>query len=683
MIQIAEPRQIRVESHRGVVDSNAMTKEAFASGLEDEYRLAPSDIQAGEMEAASPLVAPPQVEESSNSDRAFFENPYNAPPLSDAKLKAAQPALPPGAIQKLAVQRSAKSRQLLMVAVLGSSGVLIAGLLFTAFMFWYSSDKAKPPVAVNPPNDRTTPGPKLESNSGAASETDALSDPASDLVNDPLAEQPASPVPSSLNGQSLPTDNDKAGDKTTSESAKSKAAESGTDLASALTQAMSSEAEGRDANPSAPTGSEQSRATKKGDPNQPPANDVAVDATATPAAARAELPEQLKKFENILNRTIEPQMIVDEVIQKAPPTAEELGLQTGVDSRALPAVDVGAQLQLDLSGLVIPSATPFSVAVGTWVQVSGVPTGVDLDSFAAAGIDPFQTVGLKEASTQSVGDVGKKVAEAINVNLVDIGNRFLVFQASEQAVREKLGTAIKVNDLVTDEAQEKWLVSTLDQLLPQAASTENESHWKIVEGELVIDPAKVDSLSWFWAVRLLESWRSAAKLETKLNGLAQDKFVTQFVDPEQLEHFDKPMVFSQLERTAVPQLIATITSENKVHAWVDWAATSQRGLGPGTVDVIVTYRRTLRQALRDLINKYGVVIAFENDRSLLITTTHEYLAQPRLYVLPSEGKTAEQWMEELEPLTPSTPDAVQPVRAILTPDSQFVIVRCCRPRLRG
>ena len=93
-------------------------------------------------------------------------------------------------------------------------------------------------------------------------------------------------------------------------------------------------------------------------------------------------------------------MIADEVIQKAPPTAEELGLTVGGDSKALPPVDVAAQLQLEISGFIMPDTTPFSSAVSAWVQLSGVPTGVDLDSFAAAGLDPYRTVGIKEANNQ-------------------------------------------------------------------------------------------------------------------------------------------------------------------------------------------------------------------------------------------------------------------------------------------
>ena len=80
--QITEPRQIRVESHRGVIDSGAMTKEAFAPELEDEYRLAPSQVAEPELSSAAALIAPPRVDDEIN-----FEDQLTAPPLPERKVR--------------------------------------------------------------------------------------------------------------------------------------------------------------------------------------------------------------------------------------------------------------------------------------------------------------------------------------------------------------------------------------------------------------------------------------------------------------------------------------------------------------------------------------------------------------------------------------------------------------------
>ena len=183
---------------------------------------------------------------------------------------------------------------------------------------------------------------------------------------------------------------------------------------------------------------------------------------------------------------------------------------------------------------------------------------------------------------------------------------------------------MKINDLVTTPEQEKWLVATLDQFIPQPPTASGESVWKIKDGELITDPEAVNTLSWFWAARVLESWRSAAKLESKLNGLRQEAFVTRFVDIDSMQTLDKPMQYEQLERTLAAQLISNVSAANKMHTWIDWAATTQRGLGPGTVDMFVTKNRTLRQVLRDVTSKYGLVVSIENERSLIVSSSQEY-----------------------------------------------------------
>ena len=179
MIQIAEPRQIRVESHRGVIDSSAMTKEAFAPELEDEYRLAPNDSnsESNPLDAndQAALVAPPRTD-SPEFDEAFYETSMNAPPYPEMPQKTTHAALSPAAISQLSVQRKAKNRQALMIAVLGLSGVLLAGLLFTAFLYWYSSNPQpnQNQLAQNGANsDVTTPGPKREPENGNDSSQDA------------------------------------------------------------------------------------------------------------------------------------------------------------------------------------------------------------------------------------------------------------------------------------------------------------------------------------------------------------------------------------------------------------------------------------------------------------------------------------------------------------------------------
>ncbi len=202
------------------------------------------------------------------------------------------------------------------------------------------------------------------------------------------------------------------------------------------------------------------------------------------------------------------------------------------------------------------------------------------------------------------------------------------------------------------------VVETLNQLiLPNElrdALNEKNQVWSIENGVLTPDLEKIDSLTWFWALRTLESWRTAAKLETQLSTHKQADFVTSFVDPDAFTGLSAPVNTVVYERQSASQLFATLGSATSTNLWVDWASAAQRGLGPDSLEFVVTQKRTLRQCLRDLATKYGLVVACEDLSSLYITSTATYQAQPRIYVLPSDGKTAEQWKEELEPFSPAS-----------------------------
>lgn len=662
--QIGDARQIRVESHRGVIDSSAMTKEAFAPELEDEYRLAPTPIPEEAMDGLASLIAPPKVDEE-----PLFQEPLSAPPMATPLLQkpvggAGTLPVDPNHIQLLAVRRTARRRQLLMVAVLGSSGVLLAGILFAGFLYWYTAEPSST-IAKNASNadlgvnEPKHVGPKREAEQ--------------DVLDDPLSAPPADPLADPLN--------DPLADATSSDQAATKPSEGTTEppdepksISNAILNATS-EADAKQpnnplstetrSNPVIPSEAETNADEQVAAPNT-------VDAT--------ELPEQLKKFQSILNTTIEPQFLEDQAIQKAPPTAKELGLSSGQGSKALPPVDVDKQMQLAITGLIIPPGS-VSNAVSQWVQVSGVPTVVDLDSFVAAGVDPNRSIGqIRVGAETPLEQVAVSIAKEIGVDSKVFENQFLAFQASEGAIRDRMPTSIKINDLVENEEQQQWLLKVLDKVWP-----EYEGKWIVRDGELTVDPNVIDPLAWFWAVRMLESWRMAASIETQLDKakLDQSKFVTKFVDPDAIPALNKPLTLKLVNRAPVAQWVAELSAASKVDVWVDWASVGQKGLGPNSIDFIVTKDRKLRECLRDLAEKYSLVIACENDKSIVITTMEIYRVQPRLYVLPSQGKTAEQWMEELQPLTPATATAAQPIQAYLTPGGDFVIVRCCRPRLRN
>ena len=105
-------------------------------------------------------------------------------------------------------------------------------------------------------------------------------------------------------------------------------------------------------------------------------------------------------------------------------------------------------------------------------------------------------------------------------------------------------------------------------------------------------------------------------------------------------------------------------------------------MGPQTLATVVTNARPLRRALADYCQQFDLVAALLNQNSLWITSAAAYRTQTQVYVLPSAGRTAVQWTQDLREFTPTGPQGIGRIELALTPKSDFVLVRCCRPSLR-
>jgi hypothetical protein len=617
MIQITLPQQIRVESEGHMADSSAMTKEAIVAPADDEYRLAPAEDHTSFEDELPGLVAPPIV--------------------TTDNWTPASAITPPMPTQEWSSSNAARTRQMLIVGFLGLGGVLVAGLLFIGFQRWYTGTK------------------KADQNNQLAQAPDA---PNNARITDPQLEPLDVPVP--------PTNT--AGNEGTAQPMPAEV------LPTEVTPVKPNE-EPLGPTSALPTEPNKEEATSTNNATQASPDDPPAEQPAT-----AELPKQLESFSKILERSFEPSMVPEGVEkQKPPPTLEELGIPSAAESKAVPPVEIDRQLELRIAGLVLPDTLPLSNAVNLWVQLSGIPTIVDLDSLSAVGFE-FKPIAFKLNESSTVEQLRAAYAEKLKVRFEqpDPSMPFYAMYASHDEMKEKLPAIIKVDDLVADEEQQQWLLKTLDQLFPLQSGK-----WKLGEGNLEPDPM-IDAPTWLWTLRMLESWRNAAKKPSVLSdgdAKAGIKLATQFVNPSEFERTDQPLMLSIKEPAPTSQLLSQICSSAGVQGWVDWVSVGANGLGPSSSDMLVTQGRSARQCLRVLSEKYGLVIAIENEKAVWITTPTAYRQQVRLYVLPSQGKTAEQWQDELQPLTPIGPDGVQAVQSILTPDKDFVIVRCCRPKL--
>ncbi len=661
MILISEPQRVQVaDRDRPPVDSMALTQEGIAplnggetddspgatleqipglgtDGDDNEYRLAPAE--------SAPIT----------SEAATDSGTTNAEDAVAMDWQPADEPLLPS--DQWTSQKSTKTRQYLLVGLLGAGGIAVSAALFVAFLNWYGSSDSSSPTAQG--GTETALAPDLASDSAAGEDLAPPDD--------------AGPVTPNDSDPSEETGSEKDNEEDTAELADSMPAAADPELATALgnTDATSPTETTGDALavPSSLAPTEETALPLDGTAENPSPDPV--------QAARDALPNPLKDFAAVLDYEGQPTLAdVNVIPAEAPLTAEDLGMQIGARHDALPAVDWAAQSQVTIPGLIFSEDQSLDQAINLWNHVSGVPTVVDLDSLTAAGRDPKQFANMGTLMSRSVGDVAQALGDKLQLQVMPKENRYLELRASEQALAEQLPDSVSLKGLIEGPEQHEWLLAALARLLPgtEDAWTIQDSHLSYVEGQ-------IDLMTWFRAVRLLDSWHAARSTGEQLSNYPPEGLRNRFVDAGEIPDLDKEVSVISTQARPVGQVLSQVCRQAGFHCWIDWPRLGILGLGPGTTCLVVTHQRTLRQVLLEYADRYGLVVAFIDERTLWLTSPTDYRLQARLYVLESQGRTAEQWRPVLRPLTTVSESNVHKLDIIETPDKQHILVRCCRPRL--
>lgn len=639
--------KIEVGAGPGVAfDSMAVTKEALAdhvSGLSlpetpttaDDYRLAEAD------DASAPL-APPKIDMASR----YLDN-----------WQADTPHVPSA---QWTSESSHRTRQYLLIAFMGLTGIAVAGILFVLFLRWQTDSDQASAVALQEPKTQ------------ALATTNTTLEP---VVETQPVDAPESPEEGAENTAENSTAEHNA------EIAAQNNSEPGVVQAPDATQpptvtAIANTEPSPSVAPNPPATASDSLLSPAADALPP---DTAQSDTAQPDAAPS-LPKRLAAFAPMLNFEIQPQFPdAIEVLSEPPVTAEDLGLATTVGLPEIPAVDLNAQYQLPISALVM-APLPLPQFVSLWSNLSGIPTAVDLDALAAAGFDPRQPLGINLVQSTTVGDLASSLGQAIGLEAAPHENRFLRLTVSAAAIDAKLPNALPVADLVTDQAAQQWLIEALTQLEPSAAG-----QWAFADGQLArprtVDGQLLDPLKWFAVVRLLEGWRIAAGQSPTQTQYTPQQLSAKFTTPAEVPGLEHVLKEVSPQSRPVSTVLPRVCREANVHAWIDWPQVGAVGLGPQSTAVFVTAGRPLRNVLADYASEFSLVVAVLDEQSLWFTSNQAYRRTPRLFVIPAEGRSAEEWKSLLRQLTPTADggNGVGSVVAVSTPDGQFILVRCCYP----
>ena len=403
--------------------------------------------------------------------------------------------------------------------------------------------------------------------------------------------------------------------------------------------------------------------------------------SADAADGKNDLPRQLAAFEQLLNYQVTPVLPDTEVLPSAPPlTAEEMGL-TSDQSASLPAIDLAQMSQTELPPWIVRDRS-LSTVVNLWNHLSGIPTIVNLDAMAAAGIDRNQLISLQQVKPQSAQAMGAALAAAAGCSLIPRDNAFWSIQPTLDQIRQVVPTQISLEGLVSA-ADQEWFSTTVTDLLPeldgQVRRQDNQLQFTAADEA---DPQLW--FAWFRLVRLIANWQQlvTGKMSLESSSLNEQTLLQPWVDAASVVALDKSLSFVTIEAVPSGQLLSRCAEEAGLECWIDWANVGATGLQPSSRLSVVTRNRSFRRVLADYASQYSLVVSLLDERNIWLTSPLRYRSEARLYVVPAGGRTAEQWQQQLRLLTPIDANGNSLLRIIPSPDQKWMLLRCCPPALR-
>ncbi|MEM7477578.1 MAG: hypothetical protein AAF483_21535 [Planctomycetota bacterium] len=643
LVMIAAPQQITVANSGAPVDSMAMTKEGIApAGLEEPQ---------GELPSAF-------------ADENFqLEALEEAPPASVESWQPEEPILPS---DEWASESSTKTKQYLLVGFMGAGGIGLAVVAFLAFMNWYSNDT----------------GTEIADNEGAQPNEQVVGPDKSDADVDPDAQTnsggPNSVLPSyGDDNYGTPQDLDPspAGNGTPPENQ----GDSVPDSSSNPGESTDPNAPGNDPNsgllPETPATGGEAENFQVNDPFQTQA-DIDKEKDETERVKENLTNTTLEKFAQLLDYEFTP-TIPPSGVQMGPPpvTAEDLGLRSSFGREPLPPVDWNERREIQIPGIAISGKQTLAGVINTWTHAVGMPTRVSLDSLAAANLDRNQTVELGRFKNTTAANLSEKLAGAVEAQWIARSDH-LQLRGSDDKARQLLPEDFDLAELTESPDLLQGMLANLDKLFPGTAKG-----WSLDGTKLKYDATLIDSVTWFRAIRLLENLRVAAGKTPGLEGYSPASLTVAFVQQQQLDYLDRQLSIFTVQEGPVGQAISRVGRSVGVNIWFDWPSLAKVGIGPGTTGLITTYKRTPRQIFTNYIDEFKLVFAIVDEKTLLVTSQEGYRTQPQLFVLKANGRTAEQWAQQLEDEVPLNEQGTGALVVFQSFDGGHIITRCCWPRI--
>ena len=677
-VAIPSLQKYKFSPPNGAADSHAITKVADDQWMTDIDSALEAHRREKETSPSSAEETPRFREEEEDFKLAPVESPEN-PEVASVLAQAAASFEPFSPNSKIAVHPNThKSRQLLLIAMLGIGGLCVSIGLFYLFLQYVRGGPQKDllnnsSVAQNPSTNAEEIGLPIREDSNEK-----------EMVQPDTALETGAQETNGANPIETPVDNDEnvgpPQDVETTQGDLNPDETNADESVSASPSADTSTSVG-DPNTSGPLSEEmkakmeamQGAVTSLKDSRSA----ALASSGATPAASsvdQSDIPDEMKRFlkGGILGGPLlsDAALQTDEVDVPTLPEVIEVGELIHPGMAAAPK---SGSLDMRLQKLKVVDRSLFDLL--HWLSsLSSVGISVDYQSMVAAAIERDQTLRIEFGEEQSLKQILEGLASSMDMQVDVLEGDLIMLRATDDAISKALPGDWSFADLATPDTLDVWGRFLAD-VMPDEASL-----WTIENGGILWQPTATP-LQKFRAAIELDRMRVACQLPPKGGYLPKDLAVGLGFEST-VARFQSKGTRVIIQEQPIVQTLQQIANEAQFKLIADWPNLWRHGFTPTMSRLTIQRNRTVEQVFGYFLDRYAMELTIADPSILRLTIPEVRRLDHQLRVVPlTATQSVDVWRERLRALSPTDENRVSRFLVVPIPGRSLAVVRICAPTI--
>ncbi len=555
-----------------------------------------------------------------------------------------------------------KSRQLLLIAMLGIGGLFVSVGLFYMFM-QYARSGSKKQDSLNQ-TVATVSGKEVDSDEQKESGQDNPSGTptVSDVEDEKVPIESPSGAATDIASNNVDPNGSVASDPDASNLA--------SDASKAEVRPVK---EGNDVANTISIPEEKGTALAESPDKTPGALVAGSGAKGSGLGGQNDIPEEMKRFlkGGILGGPLLSDAALQEDEVDVPTLPEVIEIGELIHPGLAPLPKSGA-LDMAIQKLKIADRSLFDLV--HWLSsLSSVGIGVDYHSLVAAGFDRDQKL-QAEFDAKPLKEMLDELASSLDLQVDVVDGGLVILRATDAVIERKLPTDWSFADLTTPDTLDVW-----GRFLVDVMPDESEL-WTIENGTIVWQPTATPMQKFRTAIAL-DRMRVACKLAPKGGYRAQD-LAEGLGFESTVQRLNATGTRVIIQEQPILQTMQQIANEGQFKLIADWPNLWKHGFTPNLNRLTIQRNRTIEQVFGYFLDRYALELTIVDEGLLRVTIPEVRRLDHQLRVVPiTATRSLEFWTEKLRTLSPTDENRVSRFLVAPLPGKSYAVVRICAPTI--